>query len=144
MKMDQKKIIVLPCSGIGKALGTLTRWTAFELVENFRPETTRLFCLARLVVPDEEAKEILATHQFIAIDGCPKNCGTKNCERNAGTILKSYSIAQYFRKNRDLKFNRKNVIDPGKNGEEFARRCAASIAEDLDNLLQNTPKEDQK
>ena len=37
MGKKHKKIVVLPCSGIGKVYGALARETTYELVERVRP-----------------------------------------------------------------------------------------------------------
>ena len=56
---NASKYIILPCSGIGKALGTIGRWAAYELADNLCPNTTRLLCLARFVVPDPDLLETI-------------------------------------------------------------------------------------
>jgi hypothetical protein len=42
-------VVVSPCSGIGKAFGTVSREAAYELCENFRPADTNLVALSKLV-----------------------------------------------------------------------------------------------
>ncbi len=132
---ETKKVNILPCSGIGKALGTLARWSAYEIVENTLPEYTRLLCLARLVVADEESKEIISKNFNITMDGCPKACAKKNVERNGGKVQQSYQIAKFLVKNRDLKINSQNVIDPGPKALQLAKRISDDIAVDIKALL---------
>ena len=132
-KQNMSKYIILPCSGIGKALGTIGRWAAYELADNLCPNTTRLLCLARFVVPDPDLLETLQIDPIITLDGCPKQCATKNVERNGCNVLKSYAIAKFIVQNRDLKIG-SDIIDPGIEALELAKRIANFIAKDLDLL----------
>ncbi len=46
MKMkvaSQEKVIVIPCSGIGKAFGSISRDAVYEVTENLRKDTTRTY-----------------------------------------------------------------------------------------------------
>ncbi len=136
-KFDDKKILILPCSGIGKALGTVSRWTAHEITQKRKPEDTRLLCLARLVVADDESKEIIQNHPIFTIDGCPKNCATLNVERNGGSVTKNYMMAKFLGKNRDLKLG-KSVLDPGEPAIELSMRIATEICNDLDHFMEES------
>ena len=58
MKMDaptKKKVIIIPCSGIGKAFGSISRDGTYEIVDNLRKDVTQTLCLASLVSGDEES-----------------------------------------------------------------------------------------
>jgi uncharacterized metal-binding protein len=93
--------------------------------------------LARFVVPDQDLIDTLQIHAIISIDGCPKQCATKNVERNGWHVLKSYAMSKFLTQNRDLKFG-KDITDPGPNALELAKRIASSIAADLDSLTPDT------
>src|SRR5512133_779280 len=80
MDEKQKKVVVLPCSGIGKAFGSVARETAHELVENVRPGVTVLTCLPLLVINDPDARQLVTENPVITIDGCPKDCAKKSVE----------------------------------------------------------------
>ena len=62
MNPDQTRVVVVPCSGIGKPFGTVSREAAYDLCDELRPESTRLVALAKLVLGDPEARELLAQH----------------------------------------------------------------------------------
>ncbi|MHA1719141.1 MAG: hypothetical protein DRO88_14285 [Promethearchaeia archaeon] len=125
---------VVPCSGIGKALGTLSRWAAFDAVEKC-PEKSRLLCLSRFVVIDDEYKDFVRNNYNITLDGCPEKCATKHVERNGGTVQKSHLMAKYLIKNRDLKIDVKNVSNPGENAEKLAKRIGNELEEEIDEIL---------
>ena len=67
---SQKRIVIVPCSGIGKSLGTVSREAAYELCDNLRPGDTQLVALSKLVLGDEQARERVRTNPSITIDGC--------------------------------------------------------------------------
>ncbi len=52
MNTDTTRVVVVPCSGIGKPFGTVSREAAYDLCEELRPESTRLVALAKLVLGD--------------------------------------------------------------------------------------------
>ncbi|UYP48292.1 hypothetical protein NEF87_004577 [Candidatus Lokiarchaeum ossiferum] len=132
-----KKVLILPCSGIGKALGTVTRWTAYEVTQNLKPHDTRLLCLARLVVADDESKITIQEHPIFTIDGCPKKCATLNVEKNGGLVAKKYLMPKFLVKNRDLKLG-KSILDPGEQALELAKRTARDIGTDIDNFMEES------
>ena len=50
MGKKHKKVVVLPCSGIGKVYGAVARETAYELVEKLRPGLATTTCLCFLPI----------------------------------------------------------------------------------------------
>ena len=126
----EKPWLILPCSGIGKPLGTITRWAAYDVIEHQKIPGIRTICLARLVDADPEALHILQTHRILTIDGCPKKCATLNVERNFGHVEKTYLMAKFVAKNKDLKIGN-DVIDPGEDAVKMAKRIALEIENDV-------------
>ncbi len=49
---NHPKVVIVPCSGIGKTYGTVSREAAYELIEDLRPETAQLVPLSLLVLGD--------------------------------------------------------------------------------------------
>ena len=45
-----QKVVIVPCSGIGKTYGTVSREAAYEVIEELRPETSQLVALSMLVL----------------------------------------------------------------------------------------------
>ena len=64
------RVIIVPCSGIGKTYGTVTREAAYVVAEELRPETTTIVPLSLLVLGDEEARAAVQDAQVITMDGC--------------------------------------------------------------------------
>ena len=42
---QDRKVIIVPCSGIGKTYGTVSREAAYEVIEDLRPEQAQLVTL---------------------------------------------------------------------------------------------------
>ncbi len=54
MRRDCGKVLVIPCSGIGKVHGLLSRESAYLVTDELAPDATDVVCLALLVREDEE------------------------------------------------------------------------------------------
>ena len=70
----QKKVVVLPCSGIGKAYGEMGRQAIYELIEDLKAEDVTTTCLARLMIDDPDTKDMVKGNMVITIDGCAQDC----------------------------------------------------------------------
>jgi uncharacterized metal-binding protein len=79
-----KPVLIIPCSGIGKVHGLLTREATYLVTDEMVPERTETMCLALLVKGDAEAVEAVKTQPCITIDGCPKMCAEKNVKIAGG------------------------------------------------------------
>ena len=128
-----QKIFVIPCSGIGKAVGSVTRKAAYEVVENMRPDTSDTTCLALLTVGDQATQEKFRRTQSIAIDGCPSKCATKNITANEGEVVLSYTLTEELGNNRGLKPS--GIIALNEDGITFSHIIAKKVAEDIDRLM---------
>ena len=53
MMEDTRQVVIVPCSGIGKTYGTVSREAAYEVVEDLRPQTSQLVPLSLLVLGEE-------------------------------------------------------------------------------------------
>ena len=133
----KKTFVIIPCSGIGKAYGTICREAVYEVVEKRKPQTSRLLCLALLVRGDEEAITLLKENPAIALDGCAKRCAYKNIERVAPKPPISLTIMNLFRKHRDLNPNDLNlgtVLHLGEGGRHLVHLLADEVCCHLDRI----------
>jgi uncharacterized metal-binding protein len=130
---SQKKIIVIPCSGIGKAFGSVSREATYELTENLRKETTETVCLALLVSGDEDSLQLVRNNKCIAVDGCPLQCAEKNIRLAGGDFAASFRVVDVFKNNRNLKPKSITFLDRA--GEQMAALLAEQIANKVDELL---------
>jgi uncharacterized metal-binding protein len=98
-----KKIAIVPCSGIGKPYGTVSRVAAYQVTEDDRPGASQLVPLSLLVLGDEESRAALADNPAITIDGCKLVCATKMVQECGGTVAKDFAVLEVFRRYRDFK-----------------------------------------
>ena len=114
--------VVVPCSGIGKPFGTVSREAAYELCENLRPQETRLVALAKLVLGDETARDLVAKHPAITIDGCKQMCAAKMVKQSGGTVAHEIAVLDVFRRHKDLK--PEGIAELNEAGQQLARVLA--------------------
>jgi len=129
---EERKIVIVPCSGIGKTYGTVSREAAYELTERIRPNQTRLVPLSLLVLGDDEAREAVLECQAITIDGCKLACATKMVQEGGGDVAGEFAVLDSYRRHRDLK--PRGIAALNEAGEQLASVLAAEIAEVVDIL----------
>jgi uncharacterized metal-binding protein len=100
---SDKRIVIVPCSGIGKSLGTVSREAAYELCDNLRPDDTQLVALSKLVLGDEQARERVRTNSAVTIDGCKQMCAAKLVKHSGGTVFLEVAVFEAFRDHKELK-----------------------------------------
>jgi uncharacterized metal-binding protein len=129
----QKKVIVIPCSGIGKALGSVGREATYEVVESLRKGVTETTCLALVTSGDEETLQLVKTNKCITVDGCPLQCAEKNVKLAGGELAASFRVVDTLKENRKLKPKSVTFLD--RDGQELASLLAKQVAEKVDELL---------
>jgi uncharacterized metal-binding protein len=129
----QNKVVVIPCSGIGKALGTVGREATYEVVENMRKDVTQTICLALLVSGDEESVQLVQRNKCITVDGCPLQCAEKNVRIAGGDLAANLRVVDALRENRGLK--PKSVAFLDSDGQQLTRAVAKKIASKVDAIL---------
>lgn len=126
MTSDDKRKLVIPCSGIGKVHGLLSREAVYELVEQQHPEGFDTLCLALLVVGDPEARAKIAKHLCITVDGCPKACAKKNVELAGGTVERAVWVVDALKRHRGSNAGTATALTD--DGWAIAAEIAAGIA----------------
>jgi uncharacterized metal-binding protein len=134
---DQRKVVIIPCSGIGKTYGTVSRETAYEVTDEIRPENTQLVALSLLVLGDEETRSAVAGSPVITIDGCKLACATKMAEESGGTVVKDYAVLDVYR--RYKQFKPQGIAELNEGGRRLAHAMAEEIAGVVDTLI-SSPK----
>jgi len=127
-----REVIIIPCSGIGKAFGSVGREAAYVVTEELRPGCTSTVCLSLLTLGDEEIRRRVREHPTITIDGCPTACARVNVEQAGANPAATFRVFDVFRRHKELKVRR--VSDIGEAGEAMARILAEEIADKVDEL----------
>jgi uncharacterized metal-binding protein len=124
---------VVPCSGIGKSLGTVGRVATYKVIERMKPKKTRTVCLALLTMGDDDALKLVRENPCIAVDGCPAQCSKKNIEASMGKLVHSIIVTEVLRKNRSLK--PEGVIELNDQGDKLAEIIAKDLSKKADEIL---------
>ena len=126
------KVIVVPCSGIGKPYGSVSREAAYDVTEDLRPGRTQLVPLALLVLGDEESRAVLAECPAVTIDGCKLACAAKLVRQSGGTIAQEFAVLDAYRQHKDLK--PEGIAELNAGGMKLARVLAEEVSAVVDQL----------
>jgi len=132
MGEKRKKVVVLPCSGIGKVFGALARETMYELLERVRPGLVATTCLPLLVIKDPEAVALVTGNPVITIDGCPKDCANKSVEALGKAVDKTFEAIKFYKEHKDLK--PEGIAEVNETGRKLAAVAADEVAKEVDRL----------
>ncbi len=126
------RVVIVPCSGIGKTYGTVSRDAAYEVTEDLRPAQTQLVALSKLVLGDEAARSVVADSPAITIDGCKLACATRMVQENGGVIAEDFAVLDVYR--RYKQFKPQGIAQLNEGGERLARALAEEISGIVDRL----------
>jgi len=132
MSEKRRKVMLVPCSGLGKSLGTVSREAAYEVLEDLRPEETGLTPLSLLVLGDEETRAAVADNVVVAIDGCKLACASKMVEESGGQVARGFAVLDAYRRHRN--FRPRGIAELNEGGKQLAHALAEEIAEAMDDL----------
>jgi uncharacterized metal-binding protein len=125
-----RKVAIVPCSGIGKTYGSVSREAAYDVTKDLRPGETQLVSLAMLVLGDESARAALAGAPAVTIDGCKLACATKMVQESGGTVIQDYAVLDVYR--RYKQFKPQGIAELNEGGQLLARALAEEIAAVVD------------
>ena len=139
---DSQRVMIIPCSGIGKAYGSVGREAMYQVIEEMRPAITDTVCLSLLTLGNADAQSQVREHATITIDGCPKTCAKVNVEAAGGKPAAEYRVFDVYRAHKELKV--RSVSDLGAIGREMARILAEEIAAKVDELTKVEGRKTEK
>lgn len=126
----RKKVVLLPCSGIGKAYGEMGRQAIYELIDDFGTEEVTTTCLARLMIEDPDTKALVQGNTVITVDGCAKDCARKNVEFAGKAVDRALRVIDIFKDNRDLK--PEGILKLGEPGFTLVHILAQKLKEEIE------------
>jgi uncharacterized metal-binding protein len=127
------KVLVVPCSGIGKTYGAVSREAAYEVTQDSRPGATDLVALSLLVLGDEDARAAVRAHPAVTIDGCKLGCAAKMVQESGGQVARGIAVLDVYRRNRELK--PQGIAELNEGGILLAHAVAEEIAAVVDDLV---------
>jgi uncharacterized metal-binding protein len=137
MRDQPKKVIIVPCSGIGKTYGAVSREAAYEVTEDMCRGKTQLVPLALLVLGDEESRAALAGHSTITMDGCKLACAAKMVRESGGTVTHEIAVLDVYRRHKDMKPQGIGELNEG--GLKLAHALAEEVSAMVDSLANEEP-----
>ncbi|MCU0484073.1 MAG: putative zinc-binding protein [Chloroflexi bacterium] len=124
---------MVPCSGIGKTYGTVSREAAYEVTDDLRPAATQLVPLSLLVLGDEDARAAVRAHPAVTIDGCKLACAATMVRQSGGRVAEGIAVLDVYRRNRALK--PQGIAELNEGGLQLAHAVAEEIAAVVDGLV---------
>ena len=140
--MSEKKVYIIPCSGIGKVFGSIGRETTYIVVNELQKGKAELKCLPLIVKNKKEVIEELKENKVIVIDGCPLKCSYNNVIDRIGKVDAQFMTTDIVRENRGLK-PETSIIPIGENTKVLSQKLAQKVSKKVDELLK-TPEEASK
>ena len=130
--MTQKKVWIVPCSGIGKSFGSVARESAFIVTEDLRPERSGIVALSRLVPDDSDVRANIQGSKSITIDGCKLACAAKVVAAIGGTVAHALQVLDVYRANREWK--PAGIAELNESGKKLAAVLAGEVAALIDSM----------
>jgi uncharacterized metal-binding protein len=127
MDKDTNRVLVIPCSGIGKVHGLMSREAAYLVVDELAPRETAVVCLALLVKGDEETVAEVRQEPCITIDGCGKACAKKNVELAGGEVAHALQVGRFLAGQRGAQPGSGSELT--EEGWSITREIAEAVAE---------------
>lgn len=129
--MDHKsptpEVLVIPCSGVGKVHGLISREAVYHVADEWLPARAETVCLALLVTGDVETKQKVQQTPCITLDGCPKLCAMKNVELSGGKIAKGIRVYDVMKRHRGANFGTATALS--EEGWTVVEELAAEVAQ---------------
>lgn len=127
-----EKVVVIPCSGIGKVFGLLCREAALKVVTELCPEDAETVCLAYLVTGDEDARKKIEGKSCITVDGCAKMCAAKNVKIAGGVVREEFKVVDALKAHRGVDAGTATRLT--EDGWKIAGELAGNMAEAVKKL----------
>ncbi len=134
MNDGKRKVVIVPCSGIGKSFGSVAREAGYELCDELRPETTQLVALSKLVLGEERAREHVRQSPAITIDGCKLMCAAKLVQHSGGKA-REVAVLDVYRRHKELKPD--GIAELNAEGKQLARVTAEEVAALVDDITRS-------
>ena len=128
-----RPVLIVPCSGIGKVHGLISREAVYQVTDRFMPGQSDTVCLALLVTGDAETRDKVQAHPCITVDGCPKLCAKKNVELSGGKVVLGVRVYDTLKRHRGAQFGSPTTLSDegwaaaGEIADEIARTARQLI-----------------
>ncbi|RDE17620.1 MAG: hypothetical protein C4K49_01890 [Candidatus Thorarchaeota archaeon] len=121
------KKVVVPCSGIGKAFGAVSRETTHLLTQGMHSTDYRTVCLPLLMTDDTEARQVIEESEVYVVDGCPMKCASVVVKHAGGKPVMEIIVPKVLAVNKDHR--PATVLDIGEGGRLLCEDIVRIIIE---------------
>jgi uncharacterized metal-binding protein len=121
------EVLVIPCSGVGKVHGLISREAVFHVTDTVLPGKADTVCLALLVTGDPETRQKVQDRPCVTLDGCPKLCALKNVELSGGKVAKGIRVYDVMKRHRGANFGTATALS--EDGWKIVEELADEVAE---------------
>ena len=121
------KKVVVPCSGIGKAFGAVSREATHLLTEDTHSNDYRTICLPILMTEDAETKQVIQDSKVYVIDGCPARCASVLVKNAGGKPVMEIVVPKVLAINKNHKPD--TVLDIGDGGRLLCQDIMKMVLE---------------
>ena len=90
--------------------GSVSREAAYDLCEELRPASTRLLALAKLVLGEPGARELVAKHPAVTIDGCRRMCAARMVRESGGTVAHEMAVLEVLMSQPEQVFSCRQLV----------------------------------
>lgn len=136
-----KKTYLFPCVGLTRPEGTVTRDTAYAILADLRPKTTRLGC-APPVFSDATPEADFSNYHLLALEGCSRCCVTK-IAREHGRDVAATLVVEHLLQDAGVDVTGQSAVCLG----EEAKLAVAVVTErsvaEIDRLLACSDEEER-
>ena len=133
-RLSEKKVYIIPCSGIGKVFGSIGREATYIVVNELAKGKAVLECLPLIMKGKKEVIEELKANKVITIDGCPLKCSYNDLKEVIGKVDAQFLTTDIVKENRGLK-PEPSIIPIGENTKELSRKLAEKVSAKVNKLL---------
>ena len=134
--MSEQKVYIIPCSGIGKVFGSISRETTYIVINELAKGKAELECLPLIVKGKKEVIEELKLNKVIVIDGCPLKCSFNNVMEQVGRVDAQFMTTDIVKENREFK-PESSIIPIGENTKVLSQKLAEQVSKKVDELLED-------
>lgn len=133
------KILIVPCSGIGKVHGLIGREAAYQAIDQLGQDKADTLCLALIVTGDAAALDSVRSNACITVDGCPKLCSLKNVQLVGGNIGRSVRVVDAFKGHKGVQPG--SATELTDDGWTITSEIAKALIADAEELLAGSKEE---
>ena len=131
-----EKFAILPCTGIGQVLGTISRQAAYLVCDELRPDNTLLVCLPALVKGIEEDLDMIRDYPVVVIEGCRDRCATHALTLMGGKVKGEVFVPSCMRRG-DKRISDSNRGRLSEAERELVSRVGHEVVRTMDRLQES-------